>query len=125
MAALKRAFGSPMRRQSGLVPSIDMLDEDNARKGFSARQLQTLTHLPGYLHAVFRVAYITGWRVKGTAHVSMSTSNHGSSEDKADVPFTTDLREEFEKHCVTRRSTLERRIGRRVPWIFPGGRQAL
>jgi hypothetical protein len=57
-----RTSGRPCRQRA----VIGMLDEDNARKGFfEPDQLQTLLkHLPAYLSPVFRVAYITGWRVK-------------------------------------------------------------
>jgi integrase len=133
MAALKRAFRLAHRAgKVASVPYIDMLDEDNARKGFfELDQLQTLlTHLPEYLHAVFRVAYITGWRVKselltrqwrhvdfdhGWLRIDPGEGKNGSGRMFA---FTTDLREEFEKQHASVQ-TLERRIGRRVPWIFP------
>src|SRR6185503_18512520 len=55
MAALKRAFRLAHRAgRVASVPYIDMLDEDNARKGFfEPDQLQTLvTHLPEYLAPV-------------------------------------------------------------------------
>jgi integrase len=133
MAALKRAFRLAHRAgRIASVPSIDMLDEDNARKGFfEPDQVQTLlTHLPAYLGPVFRVAYITGWRVTSELltrqwrHVDF---DHGwlriePGEDKSRAgrmfPFTTELREELEKSLASVRA-LERRIDRRVPWIFP------
>lgn len=47
------------------VPDFSLLREDNARKGFfEPEQFQAvLKHLPDHLKPVFRVAYITGWRV--------------------------------------------------------------
>src|SRR5712691_10215839 len=67
LAALKRMFrlgeraGKVVRR-----PSIDMLQENNARTGFFERDEfdAVLAHLPADLKAVFEVAYVTGWRVK-------------------------------------------------------------
>ena len=133
MAALKRAFRLAHRAgRVASVPHIDMLDEDNARKGFfEPDQLTTLlTHLPEYLRPVFRVAYITGWRVKSellTRQWRNVDFEHGwlriePGEDKSRAgrmfPFTTELREALKAQQVDV-GTLERRIGRRVPWVFP------
>jgi integrase len=115
MAALKRAFRLAHRAgRVAAIPYIDMLDEDNARKGFfEPDQLATLlTHLPEYLRPVFRVAYITGWRVKSELltrqwrHVDF---DHGwlriePGEDKSRAgrmfPFTTELREALKAQQV-------------------------
>jgi integrase len=133
IAALKRAFRLAHRAgRITTVPHLDMLQEDNVRKGFfEPDQLKTLLkHLPEYLHPVFRVAYMTGWRVKSELltrqwrHVDFRQGwlRIEPGEDKNGAgrmfPFTTELREVLEKQQKLVRS-LERRLGRRVPWIFP------
>lgn len=133
MAALKRAFRLAHRAgRITTVPYLDMLQEDNVRKGFfEPDQLKTLLkHLPEYLHPVFRVAYITGWRVKselltrqwrhidfhqGWLRIEPGEDKNGAGRT---FPFTTELREVLEKQQKLVRA-LERRLGRRVPWIFP------
>ena len=67
MAALKRMFKLGVR--DGVVPQaphISMLQENNARQGFSTgEQFDTfLPHLHESLQPLFQVAYITGWRVE-------------------------------------------------------------
>jgi hypothetical protein len=67
IAALKRPFRLAHRAgRITTVPHLDMLQEDNVPKGFfEPDQLKTLLkHLPEYLHPVFPVADMTGWRVK-------------------------------------------------------------
>lgn len=133
IAALKRAFRLAHRAgRITTVPHLDMLQEDNVRKGFfEPDQLKTLLkHLPEYLHPVFRVAYITGWRVKSELltrqwrHVDFHQGwlRIEPGEDKNGAgrmfPFTTELREVLEKQQKLVRA-LERRLGCRVPWIFP------
>ena len=133
MAALKRAFRLAHRAgRITTMPYLDMLQEDNVRKGFfEPDQLKTLLkHLPEYLHPVFRVAYITGWRVKSELltrqwrHVDFRQGwlRIEPGEDKNGAgrmfPFTNELREVLEKQQKLIRA-LERRLGRRVPWIFP------
>jgi len=134
MAALKRAFR--LAHRAGRItapPYIDMLEEDNVRKGFfEPDQLKTLLkHLPNYLQPVFSVAYITGWRVKSELltrqwrHVDdfgQGWLRIEPGEDKSGAgrmfPFTTELWETLEKQR-TWVQALERRLERRVPWIFP------
>jgi integrase len=133
IAALKRAFRLAHRAgRITTVPHLDMLQEDNVRKGFfEPDQLKTLLkHLPEYLHPVFRVAYMTGWRVKSELltrqwrHVDFHQGwlRIEPGEDKNGAgrmfPFTTELREVLEKQQKVVRA-LERRLGRRVAWIFP------
>jgi integrase len=133
MAALKRAFRLAHRAgRITAVPYIDMLEEDNVRKGFfEPDQLKTLLkHLPDYLQPVFRVAYITGWRVKSellTRQWRHVDSHQGwlriePGEDKSGAgrmfPFTSELREVLEQQ-QNRVRALERRLGCCVPWIFP------
>ena len=67
MAALKRMFR--LGHRVGVVasvPHIAMLEEDNVRTGFfePAEFRRFLRHLADDFKALFRVAYITGWRVR-------------------------------------------------------------
>ena len=67
MAALKRMFRLGLRLGVvASVPHIQMLQEDNVRSGFfePGEFKQFLANLPDDLKPLFRVAYITGWRVK-------------------------------------------------------------
>jgi integrase len=133
MAALKRAFRLGHRAgQIAVVPHIDMLEEDNVRKGFfEPEQLETLLqHLPDYLQPVFRVAYITGWRVKSEvltrqwrhvdAHQGWLRIEPGEDKNGAGrmFPFTPELREILETQQA-RVAALERHLSCCVPWVFP------
>jgi len=107
MAALKRMFRLGLRLGVvGSVPHIQMLQEDNTRSGFfePGEFKQFLKHLPDDLQPLFRVAYITGWRVKSELltrqwhHVDFV---HGKlridpGEDKykagREFPFTPELK---------------------------------
>jgi integrase len=67
LAALKRAFR--LGHRTGVVaqvPPITMLTEDNVRKGFFEPQdfKKFLGCLSDELRPLYRVAYITGWRVQ-------------------------------------------------------------
>jgi integrase len=66
LAALKRMFriavkGERLQR----IPPIEMLKENNARRGFFEReQFESVRHhLPDDLRGLVTVAYITGWRI--------------------------------------------------------------
>ena len=66
-AALRRAFRLGLRAgRVGVVPYIRKLEEDNIRKGFFEREEfeSVVEQLPSHLQEGFRVAYITGWRVR-------------------------------------------------------------
>lgn len=65
LAALKRMFKLGYKqRLVGRIPHIDLLREDNVRKGFwSEDELQeVLKHLPPELRPLIETAYLTGWR---------------------------------------------------------------
>lgn len=67
LAALKRMYRLGLRH--GLVatmPYISLLSERNVRKGFFELDQfrEILEQLPREYHALFEVAYITGWRIK-------------------------------------------------------------
>lgn len=65
LSALKRMFKLGYKQRAvGRIPAIDMLQEDNVRKGFwSEDELQeVLKHLPDELRPLILTGYITGWR---------------------------------------------------------------
>jgi integrase len=112
MAALKRAFR--LAHRHGLVatvPHIELLHEDNVREGFFEPDefKAVLKELPEHLKAVFRVAYITGWRVKSELlsrewqHVDFvhSKLRIDPGEDKnqsgREFPFTPELETLFKQ----------------------------
>jgi len=67
LAALKRMFRLGMRRALvATTPYISLLPEHNGRKKFFAldRFREILKRLPAEYHALFEIAYITGWRLK-------------------------------------------------------------
>ena len=132
LAALKRMFrlgeraGKVVRR-----PSIDMLQENNARTGFFERDEfdAVLAHLPADLKAVFEVAYITGWRVKSEiltrqwAHVDLQSGwlrlepGETKNTEGRQFPLTPDLRAVLERQRE-RTLVIERATGTIIPWIF-------
>jgi integrase len=67
LAAIKRMYRLGLRH--GLVatmPYISLLTEHKVRKGFFELDQfrEILRHLPAEYHALFEIAYITGWRIK-------------------------------------------------------------
>ena len=107
MAALKRMFRLGLRLGVvASVPHIQMLHEDNVRSGFfePGEFKQLLGHLPDDLKPLFRVAYITGWRVKSELltrewhHVDFVHDklriDPGQDKNKAgrEFPFTSELK---------------------------------
>jgi hypothetical protein len=67
LAALKRMFSLAVKGERlQRMPYIEMLREDNARRGFFERdQFEAVrTHLPAYARPPATFAYITGWRLK-------------------------------------------------------------
>jgi hypothetical protein len=67
LASLKRMFRLGLRQgMVATMPYIAMLAEHNVRKGFSELDQfrAILKHLPSEYHALFEIAYITGWRMK-------------------------------------------------------------
>ncbi len=135
LACLRRAFR--LARRSGKVvqvPYIEMLQEDNVRKGFfeSAEFQAMLPRLPEALHPVFEVAYITGWRVKSEiltrqkCHLDLGTGwlrlEPGETKNRKGrmFPLTPRLRTVLESQFARTRE-LERRTGQIIPWLFHRG----
>jgi integrase len=67
LATIRRAFRLAVRGGELVhMPHVPMLTLNNARQGFFERHEfdAVLAHLPAYLHAPVRFAFITGWRFK-------------------------------------------------------------
>lgn len=108
IAALKRAFRLGLKHGLvGSVPAMERLDEHNVRTGFfEPHDFQTfLIHLPAGLHPLFKVAYITGWRIvselltREWRHVDFVNAklrlDPGEAKDRREgreFPFTSELR---------------------------------
>lgn len=107
MAALKRMFRLGHRMGVvAAVPHIQMLQEDNVRSGFfePGEFKRLLKHLAKPLQPLFRIAYITGWRVKSELltrewkHVDFVHEklriDPGEDKNKAgrEFPFTSELK---------------------------------
>src|SRR4030095_15129798 len=67
MAALKRMFSLAVKGERlQRMPHIEMLRENNARRGFFEReQFESVrAHLPEFARSAATFAYLTGWRLK-------------------------------------------------------------
>lgn len=134
LAALKRMYRLGLRH--GLVatmPYISLLTEHNVRKGFfELDQFRAiLKHLPTEYHALFEIAYITGWRIRSELltrqwrHVDFSDRGWlrlepGEAKDATagrEFQFTTWTREVLERQRAWV-SKIERRAKTVIPWVF-------
>jgi len=112
-------------------PSIDLLQEDNTRKGFFEEPefRAMLAHLPENLQPVYEVAYITGWRVKSEiltrqwANVDFKGGwlrlEPGETKNREGrmFPLTPSLRAVLERQRE-RTEEVSKETGRIVPWVF-------
>jgi site-specific recombinase XerD len=134
LASLKRIFRLGLRQgMVATMPYIAMLAEHNVRKGFfELDQFKAiLKHLPSEYHALFEIAYITGWRMKSELltrqwrHVDFGGKgwlriDAGEAKDSTagrEFQFTTWMREALERQ---RRfvSKVEKRTKALIPWVF-------
>jgi site-specific recombinase XerD len=134
LAALKRMFRLGLRQ--GLIatmPYITVLAEHNVRKGFFELDQfhAVLKHLPDEYHALFEVAYITGWRIRSELltrqwrHVDFNSKgwlriDPGEAKDASsgrEFQFTSWLRQALERQrkFVSR---VEKRTKKVIPWVF-------
>ena len=131
-AALKRAFRLGLRvGKVNLVPYIRGLEEDNIRKGFFEREEfeSVLELLPSDLQALFRVAYITGWRVRSElltrqwCNVDLRAGwlRIEPGEDKNQsgrmFPLTPELQAVLEDQRA-HTAAVEKATGQIIPWVF-------
>jgi len=134
LAPLKRMFRLGLRQgMVSTMPYISMLAEHNVRKGFfELDQFRAiLKHLPKEYHALFELAYITGWRIRSELltrewrHVDLGGEgwlriDPGEAKDASagrEFQFTTWMRQ-----VLTRQrryvSGVEKSTGKVVPWVF-------
>jgi len=131
LAALKRMFRLGERAQKvARRPFIDMLQENNTRKGFfEEEQFRAVRErLPEPLRAVVEVAYITGWRVASEIltrhwkHVDFEAGflrlepGETKNGDGRMFPLMPRLRAVLE-HQRERRDALKNE-GKIVPYVF-------
>jgi integrase len=132
LAALKRAFRLAAKmRKVAFVPAIDMLREDNARRGFfeSEQFAAVLAKLPVDLKPLAEAAYITGWRGPsdlqtrqwknvdfraGWLRLEPGETKNGEGRM---FPLTPELRAVLEAQRA-RTDALEQATGRIIPWVF-------
>jgi integrase len=134
LSALRRMFRLAVDQE--LIPSrprIVLLREHNVRTGFFEWDEFTtlISHLPSHLRAVFKIAYITGWRVRSElltrqwSHVDFMGGGSlrvepGEAKDPTEgreFPFTTWMREILVDQRRYVRD-IERATGRIIPWVF-------
>jgi site-specific recombinase XerD len=134
LASLKRMFRLGLRQgMVATMPYISMLAEHNVRKGFfELDQFQAiLKHLPAEYHALFEIAYITGWRMRSELltrqwrHVDFGGKgwlriDAGEAKDATagrEFQFTTWMREALERQRKFI-SKVEKKTGAVIPWVF-------
>ena len=134
LAALKRMFRLGMRQgMVATMPHIAMLTENNTRKGFfELDQFKLLLkYLPEEYHALYEVAYITGWRIRSELltrqwrHVDFS--GRGSLRlDPGEAKDATTGREfimtAWLREVLERQQKWCKKVGKAngivVPWVF-------
>jgi len=132
LAALKRMFSLAVKGERlQRMPYIEMLTENNARRGFFERpQFEAVrAHLPAYAQPAATFAYITGWRLKseiltlqwrqidfraGVVRLEPGTTKNREGRT---FPMTPELRAVLE---ARRKATdeIQRKIGSIIPWVF-------
>lgn len=114
------------------LPAIEMLEEDNVRKGFFERdQFEAVRkQLPAHLRPVVEVAHATGWRVMSEIlsrqwkHVDLQSGwlrlEPGETKNRKgrNFPITKALRRALESQWQTHASFKDKGI--LVAWVFPG-----
>jgi integrase len=132
LAALKRMFSLAVKGERlQRMPYIEMLKENNARRGFFERdQFEAVrAHLPDYGRPAATFAYLTGWRLKAEIltlqwrrvdfRAGVVTLDVGSTKnrDGRTFPMIPELRALLEVQRATT-DALQKKIGAIVPWVF-------
>lgn len=134
LAALKRAFHLG-RRKVADIPTIEMLEEHNVRKGFFERdQFEAiLKHLPADLQPAMHVAYLTGWRIpseiltRQRRHLDLNAGwlrldpQEAKNDEGRMFPVGKDVSPELYEvlhRQIGRTEQLEKATGRIIPWLF-------
>jgi integrase len=131
LAALKRALMLAHRAERiPRVPYIEMLEEDNVRKGFFEReQFQAVRgHLRDYLRPMVTFAYITGWRIPSEVltlqwrqvdfEAGTVRLEPGATKNREGRMFV--MTPELRACLEAQRAAMEqlKRQGKLVPWVF-------
>ncbi len=132
LAALKRMFSLAVKGERlQRMPHIEMLRENNARRGFFEReQFEAVrAHLPEYARPAATFAYLTGWRLKseilplqwrqvdfkaGTVRLDVGTTKNN---DGRTFPMIPELRSVLEAQRAAT-TTVERRTNSIIPSVF-------
>ena len=132
LAYLRRGFHLALDAGAvGIIPKFKLLTEHNVRAGFFERQdlENLLAESPHYLRAVYKAAYITGWRIKselltrmwqhvdfehGWLRLEPGETKNGQARD---FPLTAELRTLLKRQFDEARS-IEGAMGVAVPWLF-------
>ena len=132
LAALKRMFSLAVKGERlQRMPYIEMLKENNARRGFFERdQFEAVrAHMPPYAQAAATFAYLTGWRLKSEIltlqwrqvdfRAGVVTLDVGTTKnrDGRTFPMIPELRAVLEGQRATT-DALQKKIGAIVPWVF-------
>lgn len=132
LAALRRAFR--LARAQGkvlIVPDVPMLKESNARQGFFERRDfgRLVRALPRDLRPCAITTYVTGWRMTSEIltrqwrHVDLRAGwlrlepNETKSGEGRMFPLIPELRAALRWQRKAT-STVERQLGRIVPWVY-------
>ena len=113
------------------APAIEMLAENNVRKGFFERaEFENIVkHLPAELAAVLRFGYVTGWRIRSEVlslqwrHVDWTNRTvrlevgETKNDDGRVFNFTSELEEVLKAQDGYTRA-VQREQGRVCPWVF-------
>src|SRR5262245_36489336 len=132
LAALKRMFSLAVKSERlQRMPYIEMLKENNARRGFFERpQFEAVrSHLPDYAQPAATFAYITGWRLKseiltlqwrqvdfkaGVVRLEVGTTKN---LDGRTFPMTPELRALLEEQWKATQAK-QKKAGTIIPWVF-------
>ncbi len=132
LAALKRMFSIAVKSERlQRMPYIEMLTENNARRGFFEReQFEAVrAHLPVYAKPPATFAYLTGWRLKSEIltlqwrqvdfKAGVVTLDVGSTKnrDGRTFPMVPELHALLEAQRAAT-ETLQKKIGSIIPWVF-------
>lgn len=133
LSYLRRAYR--LAQDEGLVlgyPRFPTIRTYPRRGYFTREQWDDLVaHLPAWWRGAFNAAYLCGWRFRSElltrtwpdvdreAGVLRLNAGEGKRRRARVFPLTDELLEVLDLQAVTV-ERLERQLGKRIPWVFPG-----